>query len=180
VKGESSLAYWERNVSCTSGKKISAYKLIKNVLTNDYDLSLHLYEKWHLRKLVNNVVKAAPQTGVLYQIFLKPWIVNEVLLISQSSGVPLSYWADETEENQKSCAWQMLDFLCSDPLAFKSFMIVKQEQFMETDRGWIDQDIQEHIRGTPVAMKPWHIQARLLVNPAITPDPSKMRIKKYY
>ncbi len=59
-----------------------------------------------------------------------------------------------------------------------------QGDFLETDGGWtcrrVDGQTAKMYTGEAVKMKPWDIQGRLLLDPELMSDPTKVYVKKYY
>jgi len=177
---ECAFSYWKEGRSCKKSG-ITPLELIKGVVKEDLSRTLGPYKSRKLAKLVKYAVRAAPNTGVLCQIFLNPEIVNDCLLISKSSGVPLETWV---VDKRASAAKTMLEYLTSDPISFSTFMKENQGDFLETDGGWtcrrVDGQTAKMYTGETVKMKPWHIQGRLLLDPELMSDPTKVYVKKYY
>ncbi len=166
MTGESSSVYWARNKSCTSGKNMTNYRFIVEALEDDFNVKIDMF----LEEKLSELYTFAPHTGVLYQIFVNPDVLDDVLLISKASGVPLENWKNKSSE--------FINDLIEDPVAFKKSL--EEKDFIEEDANWVSSQIGESFRGEVVHLKPWHIQGRLIVNPDFTSNLETCFIKKYY
>lgn len=197
---ESTLGFWSGGQSYAV-KKEMINKLLGSYIESTTGLSLpnHI-----LNEKTDELLQAAPKTGVLYQILIHPEAVDDALLVTRAWGVPLVAVNDYS--NVKPTLKFMSD-IKTQPDSVKNYMVQHSESFKETCTSWrtlasMRSEIFETTTHPTTLEKIEKVsisyngilggdlpladvtlpraQGRLVVNPKETMDPEKFTIKKHY